>query len=365
MVLTNHLIENFSLDNMRGFFLFFCCLIFFVLQINVLLFIKLVILRDKKNDKVTKFYPFINSDIYYNQTLQNPIGNITIVTQISENRLHVLNLLANSWKGPIIAALHISKNIDVEKKVKQLRDRFSVLFKKVHMNVLVKSFGPYPMNLLRNFAIEQAWTPLIWYLDVDFIPSNNIHEKIIEFSKTKQFEEVKNNKAVLVFPTFHWNCQDNLKFETCQRGNPLFNDHPSQMTTDFRRWSDEKSIYQVEYSLLYEPYVIGSINMPKYDPTFTLGNDKTSFAYELAAMQYKFYVAPEAYIGHLPHQKDVTWALHHAEYSSLEAWHTWHLFAKRIDRMYNYRKFCDEYMRKFSASIPDCVCKEFGCLGYF
>lgn len=338
------------------------CLLCCVVQVNILLLIKFVLLKERKFDKVTKFFPFVNRNTFNNQTLTGIIGNITIVTQLSENRLNILNILAKNWKGPIVAALYIPKNLDVEKKVKELKLKYPEVFERVHMSIMIMNFGAYPMNKLRNFALEQVWTPLILYLDVDFIPSRNIHERIVEFSNTREFQDVKNNKAVLVLPTFHWNCTNTLNFETCNKGTSLFEDHPSQMTTNFSKWRNSNEIYEIQYDLLYEPYVIGSIKMPKYDPTFTLGNDKTSFTYELAALKYKFYVAPHIYIGHFPHQKDVKWALHHAEYSIMEAWHKWHKFVKRVESMYNYRKFCDEYLVKFRNSIPNCVCLQFGCL---
>lgn len=339
-------------------FCLFCC----VLQVNLFIFIRFIILRERSFDKVTKEFSFINEDTYVNKTVNGIIGNITVVTQLSENRMNILNILAKKWRGPIVAVLYFPKNLELESKIKQLQKKFPYIFRKVHLNIFIKNHGPYPMNKLRNFGLQQVKTPLVFYLDVDFIPSNNIHEKIIEFSTGDEFKYVLENKAVLVFPAFHWNCSDSVQFLNCERGKPIYDNHPSQKSTNYSQWFKTDQIYEIEYNLLYEPYVIGSIKMPEYDPSFTLGNDKTSFTYELRAIGYKFYVAPEAYVGHIPHQKNVKWALDQAEYDIREAWHKWHKFSKRINSMYKFNMFCERYLLEFPNSIPGCVCMEFGCL---
>lgn len=290
------------------------------------------------------------------------LSKITIATQLSEDRLNLLQMMTLAWKGSIHAAVYLNSSTlkGFKMKMKAIRTKFPSIFHRVYLNIMFHKNGEmYPMNKLRNFVIDTVKTPLLLYLDVDFIPSPNIHQILHELTFTNTFQnEILKNKAVLAFATFEWDCNDKKYFKTCVRGKEFLSNHPSQASTKFSFWNSFSHMYEIQYNLLYEPYVLGSINMPRYDPIFDIGNDKTSFAYELKASGYKFYVAPKTFVGHMPHDKDIKWSLEHKGYNVFEAWFKWQIFNQRIIKQYHFNMYC-ENSRYVHA--PSCICKEYKC----
>jgi hypothetical protein len=99
--------------------------------------------------------------------------------------------------------------------------------------------------------------------------------------------------------------------------------------------------------------------MPKYDERFTLGNDKVSHIYELAAGNYQFWVLTKGYIGHIPHDKEMLWSLDQKDYNNTAAWLKFLDFTKDVYLKYGYFEICEKHIMvfefmdlKFSYSIP-------------
>ena len=251
--------------------------------------------------------------------------------------------------------------------MKWLEEHYPRVLKNVDLHIVViEKLVHYPVNLLRNIAWEASKTPYVFVLDIDFMPSENFEFELKKISKSKIFELIKKNKAVLAFQTFQWsckcgsfNCNRNNFRSLCSKGNPLLSDHPAQRATNLTIWSTTTKPYEVQYQLLYEPYIIGSRNMTKFDPIFEYGNDKVSFMYELAAQKKRIFVLPNAFIAHLNHVEGIhKTALQHGGGPS--AWYHFDIFERRIRRQYKFNYFC-KVIETERGMIPKCLCSHLHC----
>jgi hypothetical protein len=114
-----------------------------------------------------------------------------------------------------------------------------------------------------------------------------------------------------------------------------------------KKWYHATKPYVVKYEIFYEPYIIGHRNMPKYDERFTLGNDKVSHIYELAAGNYQFWVLTKGYIGHIPHDKEMLWSLDQKDYNNTAAWLKFLDFTKDVYLKYGYFEICEKHIMVF------------------
>lgn len=68
-----------------------------------------------------------------------------------------------------------------------------------------------------------------------------------------------------------------------------------------RRYTS-KGAYEVDFDLMYEPYVVIPRTAPRYDERFVgYGNDKVSHAYELFLARFRFVVLPNVFLIHMEH----------------------------------------------------------------
>eukprot|EP01080_Neovahlkampfia_damariscottae_P009999 gene9999-2318_t len=318
-----------------------------------------------------KIFENVNKNYFTKQfSTDNILSQYTIVTQISEERLNRLELLSETYKGPISCSIYKRKFENVTLSLEWLKIVHPKILENVNIHfVEVENYPRYPINLLRNIAWEAVETPYVFILDVDFIPSENIEYEIERFSRSIHFNHIIDNTGVLVVPTFHWNCECDIShhcklnnfYETCKRGNALLSNHPAQKYTNFTKWNTTKNSYEVQYQILYEPYIIGHVNMTKFDPIFDYGNDKISHMYELAAQKKRIFVLPNAFIGHVKHIKGIhKTANDHDPFAT--GWYHFSLFELRIKKQYNYNLFCQQSSgEKF---IPKCICAREFILDY-
>jgi hypothetical protein len=247
-------------------------------------------------------------------------NKITVLTQLTFERLPRLVALSKRWPHEISAALYIRVKENFEKV--SVENMLENIFKvhpellqeriKLHLVLGEKQSKVLPLNMLRNVAWKNSKTEYVLTLDVDFVPSENIQAVLKKHEKL--MEEKLQEKSVFILPTFHYKCKDEKEISTCVQDEPVFEDKPSQQPTNYTRWYAAQDVYQVQYKFLYEPYFIGSTNMTKFDETFDIGNDKLSQVYHLAVQKYKFYVLPHVYLGHMPHTQEAQWSLNSDKY---------------------------------------------------
>eukprot|EP00164_Ancoracysta_twista_P002249 GFYU01002971.1.p1 GENE.GFYU01002971.1~~GFYU01002971.1.p1 ORF type:complete len:649 (+),score=146.51 GFYU01002971.1:144-2090(+) len=282
--------------------------------------------------------------------------DISIISQLSVDRLVRLREMAKLWDGPLSATVYIKDPASDLQAIEDLRNSIAAVEKNVDFHILYSDKGPYPINTLRNVAIQHSRTKYVFLLDVDFIPNPNMLEYVRELRHL-----MAGKKQVLVVPAFEMldmefglpgdkNSLLHLeKYGKLQQVHQFY--APAHAPTNYTRWYDDDEIYEAVYSLNYEPYLIGEKTMPWYDERFVgYGHDKSSHAYELAKAGYKFFVLPEAFVIHIDHgvpkwreQRDLT-----------RIWRNWYDFVFDLEVKYGPTVPSDEkVVRRARAADED------------
>ena len=183
------------------------------------------------------------------------------------------------------------------------------------LHVVYKVGDFYPINYLRNVALDNVQTPYVFLSDIDFLPMYGLYEYLKEAIKI-----LGANERVFVIPAFETLL---YRFKFPQNKDELLKmlDHRSIFTfryhvwkvghapTNYAHWRNASIPYKVSWSPDYEPYVVVKSDAQRYDQRFVgFGWNKVSYIMELDARGYEFVVLPDPFIIHLPHapSKDIS-----------------------------------------------------------
>ncbi|KTF79035.1 hypothetical protein cypCar_00031380 [Cyprinus carpio] len=133
----------------------------------------------------------------YEPALDNT--DVTLVAQLSMDRLQMLEAICKHWEGPISLALYLS---DAEaQQFLRYSQGSEVLMSRsnVGYHIVYKEGQFYPVNLLRNVAMGQVNTPYMFLSDIDFLPMYGLYEYL---RKSVVQLDMGNTKKALVVPAF-------------------------------------------------------------------------------------------------------------------------------------------------------------------
>ena len=253
---------------------------------------------------VYKVHPF-----YLDYSYKSDVDNdVTLVAQMSVDRLHMLETLCKLWTGPLSISLYASDADLVQ--LERLISSSPTLQKhrKLALHVVFKQGRYYPVNVLRNVALNASETPYVFFSDIDFLPSVNLYEYTLEAVRV-----LGNNRSALVVPAFE-SLQYRVKLPANKSELVSMLDRSELFTfryhvwkeghapTNYDHWKTAQRPYKISWAENFEPYVIVHRNVSSYDRRFIgFGWNKVSHLMELNYQGYRFIVLPEAYIIHLPH----------------------------------------------------------------
>ncbi|XP_015920345.1 xylosyl- and glucuronyltransferase LARGE2 [Parasteatoda tepidariorum] len=259
------------------------------------------------------------------ESIKDHYNLITLVTQVSMDRLSALERSLQLWNGPVSLVIYImSKHADkseyewqrlyIQKKLKNIK-----LSTSSHVSLVFgNSANDYPINSLRNIAMKNVKSKFMFLLDADFQPSPDFQQKFSASIKSHSL----NLKTAFVVPAFQY-------MELPQRGDNapqtkeellqlLHREDPfiapfrisessdSHKNTDYWKWYRADKLYSLSmFCDKYEPYVIlqKTDAIPFYDERFSgYGMNKVTHITELYAANYTFVVLPDVWVLHLPHK---------------------------------------------------------------
>lgn len=246
---------------------------------------------------------------------KEPSVPLTIVTQLSSNRLSQLWAQCKTFPGTISAAIHIGlyqeqskplslrNNANVKKAIRSVsefhktveRDDSAcildvVLLYEIHSER--RALLLYPVNQLRNLARLQARTELIALMDVDMLLSSKLPRWMSEKENVEVMTRTCAQRKVYVTPAFETYRQNGTSpGQEVETADQLSKQSKSYLirsintgivgpfdsirfpighnTTDFPRWYECESQYEVPYTERYEPWIIANRQMiPWHDVRF-------------------------------------------------------------------------------------------------
>jgi len=178
----------------------------------------------------------------------------------------------------------------------------------------------YPINRLRNLALDNIDTEFFFYSDVDFVPSNNMHDYLKDF-----FSANKNSNrfsTLYVVPAFEFvgrsgdikmipgNKEQLLDMAFSGKVHGFHMDYfaSGHNSTNFNHWLNchSNETYSIKYQYMFEPYVAGSRHsLHRFDDRFRgFGVNKWSWIAEAHFRGYEFVVLCGVFLVHKNHAYD-------------------------------------------------------------
>ncbi|KAM3966037.1 xylosyl- and glucuronyltransferase LARGE1 [Aphomia sociella] len=255
----------------------------------------------------------LRTHVYYMEYSYPDVDNfdVTLVVQLSIDRLQFLERLVKFWEGPLSAAIYLS-DCDVTKLENFIRDWSDTLSTRTNIGyhlVFKHDSVHYPVNYLRNVALEHVNTPYVFLMDVDFVPMAGLYEHLRDSIRIINPYPQKKCLVVAAFETQRYRASPPrnkpalLARLTADVAPFRVREWPrGHRATDYARWATATAPYEVEWQSDYEPYLVVHRSVPKYDTRFSgFGWNKVSHSVSLRALRYRPLVLPGAFVVHTPH----------------------------------------------------------------
>eukprot|EP01132_Coremiostelium_polycephalum_P005757 gene5757-7164_t len=253
---------------------------------------------------------------YYKRATANLDGfKISIVTQTTVDRLYKVAKMAERWRGPISTAVYITNpEVDID-KMKNMIDVNPILKEFADIHLFYANHTRYPVNNLRNFAIQSARTDYVFIMDADFVTPTGLHDYLVSWIEHPNYNTDPEIKHAFVVPSFStWSDPDTIPNDKEGLLKKMVEDQtikPSNLEvcmkchtpTNYPRWMIATEPYYVDYHWVYEPYLVYNRSRNElFDERLKgYGFDKNSHVWVMAAQKYRFTVLPRAYIVHINH----------------------------------------------------------------
>ena len=140
------------------------------------------------------------------------------------DRLDLLLSLIRTWDGTISVSIFIT---NYEKDILFLFEKFLAfrceIFGRVRIHLILGTpTDPYPINFLRNIALENGrknYAPLVAVYDIDFIPSPSLCKKIMFWNSVHSLESLSNKLVSTppVLPPIDPNCSKTIDLPNVTR----------------------------------------------------------------------------------------------------------------------------------------------------
>ncbi|OQR75959.1 glycosyltransferase protein LARGE2-like, partial [Tropilaelaps mercedesae] len=260
--------------------------------------------------------------------------DVSLVTQVSMDRLGVLEHTLDQWDTPVSLVIYAPfkdgrlldddwQRLYISKKVAAFKLHPSSVVSLVYSSDKAEQ---YPINALRNIAIRQAHSRFLLLADADFQPSPDLTARVLPLARDRS---ALSPRTSIIVPAFEYadvphksdvvaaNKQELMQLIHAQGIVSPFRrkESPqSHASTDYWRWYTASEAYEVRPSSdKFEPYLVVEKNahLPLYWEKFSgYGMNKISHMAELRVAGYKFWVAPDVWLIHVPHRLSTHFADH-------------------------------------------------------
>jgi len=283
--------------------------------------------------------------------------DVTLVTQLSVDRVWLMEGLCSRWQGSVVAVIFIQSQEDllVVKMVQEVLSGYNVNIVAAALQPAAElpptdsntSLADYPINLLRNLAISSARTSHYLLVDVDLWPSLELLSQLRK--ALRGCPSCSGARSAIVVPAFairgKWDSAEEIEkltlamaknqtqympydFISLQHcaGRSTFkshfdrmeyifkcgifgghNNHYGHSSTRIYHWWQQVGLRRLGCieSNRYEPYVVlprAEAERLQYDTAFTgYGGNKIELILRLRLMGFAFYVIDKGFVFHHPH----------------------------------------------------------------
>eukprot|EP00123_Amoebidium_parasiticum_P018370 comp24181_c0_seq1/m.44287 comp24181_c0_seq1/g.44287 ORF comp24181_c0_seq1/g.44287 comp24181_c0_seq1/m.44287 type:complete len:609 (-) comp24181_c0_seq1:837-2663(-) len=263
--------------------------------------------------------------------------HVTVSSQGTWNRNQHVVSLATTWQGPISFALLLQSKDELEVLEPFIAEN-AVIREYVDIHVVWRVDAPadesasfYPINMLRNVALQTVVSGLTLVLDVDVVPNAN-HDQYVQW--TMEAESVAT--SVIRAGTRTDKCPGLRAYippaveMPIERLALLYKENNSTATiskeslvtalldgsaqpmhayfppaygpTNHVQWMTSDTVDYLPYVTRFEPYYIARVPLPLFDEHFVnRGGNYAQQVYEMAMAGYQFLRLPHAFVVDIPH----------------------------------------------------------------
>lgn len=322
--------------------------------------------------------------------------DFTLVTQLSTARLGQVPELCTRWPGPIVFVIFFHSDQPVPTKPACSNERSTFVFHRA--TALEQEL--YPVNLLRNEALEHVTTSHLMTIDVDLWPSSTLYSRLVFLARGSTESNrltFRRSRSALVVPVFEYvgqaasfsnvsHCDDTYvagtldeqcsssaryravvpssvqELKTCayHKKCKIFDstNPPAHSTTKYGEWTKQAHDHirpiKCFSSMRYEPYVVlPRCDVPPFDERFTgYGKNKIQHVQHLRYLNFSFSVLPREFLIHVPHTPShdrKKWQQQKPSGSGLSSSSELRM---RMDRLYT--KFLIELKMAYGSPQPLC-----------
>jgi len=283
-----------------------------------------------------------------------PTPGLTVVTQLSLERLRMLETQCRLWPNQIAAVVYIplqrGKIFSAEEPeqwhMKPLYMGMAAI-KQLHataeedptgcvldLEVVVEErcfrepATLYPANAVRNRALMLAQTDAVLLLDADFVVSTALARQAANPFQFAALISMLRNNTAMVLPAFE--PRDNaevgktIAMDSVVKGKDYIVDvfqndlvygfhmdhyHQGHGKTNHWKWANTTQPYAIDYQIGFEPYVLMARKaVPWYDERFRgyYWNKVCHLMHIAFQNRFSFVVHPEAFVVHVPHKTPPT-----------------------------------------------------------
>ncbi|KAL2633662.1 hypothetical protein R1flu_005141 [Riccia fluitans] len=297
---------------------------------------------------------YITKHLYLRSRLPRRVGDVTLCTHCSIDRLERLEAQAKCWKGVISAAVMVpcpctpasirlaarrvkALHAKVEDSAGPCRLDITLVRHQRKPTSLPNCSDPwqYPINALRNVALRFAATELVLLFDVDLLPGLGVQEELWNHDVYAGYHRACTElRRVIVLPALQQmspsrdsspirhEIQAGFSIASSGKANlakmweeGTLRDFASHVyplghgPTNTERWLSSAAMYQVQYRDGYEPYFLCARRLvPWYDERFTgYGRNKVIHAFHTACLDFRFWVHPDWFVVHVDHPLSPAW----------------------------------------------------------
>eukprot|EP00298_Acanthocystis_sp_HF-20_P014108 c20639_g2_i1.p1 GENE.c20639_g2_i1~~c20639_g2_i1.p1 ORF type:complete len:456 (+),score=181.79 c20639_g2_i1:23-1369(+) len=252
----------------------------------------------------------IHKDFLKPETPTSP-DDITLSLQMDIRRTPLLSRHSTRWNGPLSVAVLIEqhqwdelKKIIAEMPI-NLKDKM-----RMHVVVAEKRWQHYPINSMRNVALDGVATKWTFILDSDEDTIFNMDTYKTEVNRgVQKLSPEDASKAMFVVTSWQWENQIKEYPMTKKQIKKLFEEGyavckaPQFLkaykppTVSLSKWLSNTDIERTDYGDAYEPYFIAATgHFPRFDPRFVgFGGDKAFQTITAATSGYGFYILPNVF----------------------------------------------------------------------
>ena len=283
-------------------------------------------------------------------------SDVALVTHLSIDMLSKLEYQCEHWSSRVAAAIYVKLPYEeepvgnpfteeVNQTLADAEEEVNAFFTRVQelpctMDVLLAYeeyhsadvyFQLYPINALRNRALQLADAEHVLVTDVDVVPNTDLSHDLHIISLYETLSRVTENRQVIILPaitvtgseedpltTARW---ANRSLEGVERVQAMYEkgkikqfetirSPQAQWDTDLERWFNSTRPYRLtDIHPEYEPYYLAKkATLPWYDERFRgLKINRALHTWHLYQSGFMFVVTPRAYVVHVPHVKGLTW----------------------------------------------------------